>query len=713
MRHPETTSGKRRVVILSMLILLLFSCFSSLVYADDSQPSSGGSNLVSEKNLENATGEDSKEIQEIEENVKNYDLDKKEAGMLEDAGGNVGQWLASVLYKASRGMGYYSAYLTKFCMDFDLFKTCQSTIQPLIEDMEGLTMNTIQGGVGMLFIAFTLAMVVFLIVKGQTAQGMGRLVQIVAVFVLAAFFFTAPFQAMSQANQIAKDVGTSIYEAVQGENSGTAADQAVATIWETMAETPWLLLEFDDATSSIKKKVDNQNTEEYNLKHLAPEDEERQESVEALSEEYRPLQEGWSAQSDRIGAAFFMLLMNLVLFIINLAITIFILGLQVLTLLMGVLAPIVFLMALFPSKGIGVIRNWALVMLLAYMGITIGLFGFGIYLLLVDFVYGSLIATLGYFLCFVIMLAFVIMVFLFRRKILGIFGDTSSLDRLESRAERQIMRHYMRNQRRGGSLPIRGAKKLIGASGSGLQAASSRVSHKFDQTEMGKNIAARKFAKQADLNAQKQDWQDDVNERASDMRNYYSQREQEENQEELRRKQTETQNQRTEPEQTEAQEKKHPAKPGNIRDQVRKQQVETGEERRNGMWKKDANGVPYRVDSTVGKSLRDQVKESAGQSMDSSGSVTTSGSMKPEGVRHEGNHGAFHLYDERPATARANRPEMMAEKAVPARKEAVKPVQAESKADTSSRPQLRRQRKASATKKATSNGSRPTIHRKR
>ena len=32
-------------------------------------------------------------------------------------------------------------------------------------------MNTIQGGVGMLFIAFTLAMVVFLIVKGQTAQG--------------------------------------------------------------------------------------------------------------------------------------------------------------------------------------------------------------------------------------------------------------------------------------------------------------------------------------------------------------------------------------------------------------------------------------------------------------------------------------------------------------------------------------------------------------
>ena len=96
-------------------------------------------------------------------------------------------------------------------------------------------MNTIQGGVGMLFIAFTLAMVVFLIVKGQTAQGMGRLVQIVAVFVLAAFFFTAPFQAMSQANQIAKDVGTSIYEAVQGENSGTAADQAVATIWETMA----------------------------------------------------------------------------------------------------------------------------------------------------------------------------------------------------------------------------------------------------------------------------------------------------------------------------------------------------------------------------------------------------------------------------------------------------------------------------------------------
>ena len=50
-------------------------------------------------------------------------------------------------------------------------------------------MNTIQGGVGMLFIAFTLAMVVFLIVKGQTAQGMGRLVQIVAVFVLAAFFF--------------------------------------------------------------------------------------------------------------------------------------------------------------------------------------------------------------------------------------------------------------------------------------------------------------------------------------------------------------------------------------------------------------------------------------------------------------------------------------------------------------------------------------------
>ena len=65
------------------------------------------------------------------------------------------------------------------------------------------------------------------------------------------------------------------------------------------------------------------------------------------------------------------------------------------------------------------------------------------------------------------------------------------------------------------------------------------------------------------------------------------------------------------------------------------------------------------------------------------------------------------------ATARANRPEMVAEKAVPARKEAVKPVQAESKADTSSRPQLCRQRKISATKKATSNGSRPTIQRRR
>ena len=122
MSHTESkTTGKRIVVLLLLMLLLVFGC-SSVAYAkgEDETASSGGG-LVTEENLKNATKEKSSAIEEIEENAKNYALDKKEVSLLTDAGGNVGQWMASILYNASRGMGYYSAYLTKFSIDFDLF----------------------------------------------------------------------------------------------------------------------------------------------------------------------------------------------------------------------------------------------------------------------------------------------------------------------------------------------------------------------------------------------------------------------------------------------------------------------------------------------------------------------------------------------------------------------------------------------------------------
>lgn len=443
----------RTILMLLLAALLLLSSCSTFVFAAESDVEEGSS-LISEKNLKNATNQQNPAaIEKIEKTAKNYDLDKEDKFGIDNVGATVGHMLSSVMYKASRGMGYYGAYLTKFSIDFDLFTKCKVFLSKPFANLKAFTMNSFASQIGLLFIACTLAVVVFLLIKGQVASGMGKLAQIIAVMLIAMFFFTEPLPFLRDANTLAKEFGLAVFEYTQEEADGT--DAAVETIWETVAVNPWLLLEFDDMSPSTKAKVENEEKEEYKLLHLKPEEDERKDAADALADTYRPLKSEWSPQSDRMGTAFLLMLMNLVLFLIIVAINLFMLGLQVLTLVLGLVTPFVFILALFPGKGMNVIKNWALALLGAYMGIALSLFAYGIFLMLLNLVYGQLMAELGVFLSFVVILSFILMVWVFRRKLLGIFGDTSSLDRFESRAERKMMQMYMHHRHSSSALPAK------------------------------------------------------------------------------------------------------------------------------------------------------------------------------------------------------------------------------------------------------------------
>lgn len=616
----------KRLVLLALIGLIFVTSATPNIYAGEKGKQSANSGIIAEEQKKS-----SDKLKEIEKTKLNYDLDKKNEGGIDDIGGTVAYFLSSILYKGSRGMGYLSAHLTKFSIDFDLFQKTKSYVKEPMEKMKQLTLGEMKGTIGMFFIAFTMLLVLFLVLKGQVAAGIGRLAQIILLMMLAMFFFISPMKWLANVNEVAHDFGMSVFQYVQDkeyddEKNVPSTDAAVETVWDIMAKDPWLLLEFDDMSAKMDQKVfEDKESDEYKMFHETNA-EERGKLADTLAEKYRPLQSAQSPQTDRLGSAFLMLLMNAVTFVIVLAITLFCLGTQVLILILALLAPFVFILAMFPTKGMNVVRNWALALLGGYIAMAMTLFGYGIFLLMLEIIYGSMMAELGLFFCFVIILAMVIMVILFRHKILGIFGDTTTLRQLESGVSRFAMRRYMNHKREGDSLPIRAGRKALHLPGAAADKAGKNLRESLNNTEIGKEMSARKLAKQQDQNAQKEDREREIRNRADQKRNYYSQREQDQNVksnvhtakpdsnqvagshfESAEDKNKQTQNTEAEPHMY----------VGNMREQVRRQQQQQKENRHHPQnlseqpkWKKDENGVPYRTDSPVGKSIREQVRQS-------------------------------------------------------------------------------------------------------
>lgn len=242
--------------------------------------------------------------------------------------------------------------------------------------------------------------------------------------------------------------------------------------------------------------------------------------------------------------------------------------------------------------------------------------------MLLNLVYGQLMAELGVFLSFMVILSFILIVWIFRHKIWGIFGDTSSLDRFESKAEKTMMRMYIRKRNPGNVLPARMIKHVGRLAGRSEGKAADYTRRKAKETvhnsEFSRAAAVRNSVRQTGKNAGRHNWKDSINISAEPHREFYSQQEQAEHAEQF---QQEAQQQFKEAGRAAASKKELPGadkrpsqdtdcpESANFRKAVRQQVQATERQSQGPHWEKDEYGIPYRSDSHMGQTMRKQAKE--------------------------------------------------------------------------------------------------------
>lgn len=335
----------------------------------------------------------------------NYNLDMESKSMLKAPVANIFNALANGIFGLVKMLGDFICSLTDFAYSINMFDLLSDTMTPIFGNIGTKIFNSLS----LIFIGIAGLFLIIKLARGQLINIVIGIASLVLVIAISTAFLTYPGKILSELDSAFSDVAGEIidpiYEDINGSDASdvSSSEKTANLLWNIMVHKPWQILEFGDESTA----------EKYEDKILSLDDgsDEREEFVKSL-EDVDEFKATTSQQVKRFSAALIYFVFSLVIFVAVLFFLVLIVGYQLWVWILAILAVFVFIMALIPDLGLGVIKRWG-IQVLSAMAIKVILS----FLLIVLFVIMSFFYGLsGEFTLFEIMFMFISMFFIAYKK---------------------------------------------------------------------------------------------------------------------------------------------------------------------------------------------------------------------------------------------------------------------------------------------------------
>lgn len=385
---------KNKKILIIVLSILLVFCAAEFVQAqglyDDIQGTSGESYI---------------------DQHDNYKLDMAEISFFKAPQANMFNSIANLVFAAIKGVGMWCISAIKFALSTDIFIMVSGFIEPLFSNIHQLIFKDLS----LLMISMAGFFFAIRLIKRQMMSIVTGILSLVLIIVISYTFFTYPMAILSGVNNFSEEIAENMlnapYEATAESDlyDVDAGERSAELLWNVLVHKPWQILEFGD--TEIAEQYQEQ------ILSLPDNSEERSALIETLNKEEGLFDSSDSEQLNRVSTGLFMLIFNLIIFLVIIVIAIFIVGYQIFTVFLSLLGPFVLLLALIPIYGINFVWRWLEKIIGAIAAKILLIFGVSVLLVVMDFFYG-LLDIYGIIPVLFTMVATVLIVYLKRNSII-------------------------------------------------------------------------------------------------------------------------------------------------------------------------------------------------------------------------------------------------------------------------------------------------------
>ena len=347
----------------------------------------------------------------------NYYLDMEDVSLLSSPGAVIFNMAANGVFGLSKNIGCLTAVATRFAMSTDIYDLVSEFISPFFKSMRKIVFDSL----ATYFIAAAAFYFMLQLLRSRHSQVIGGLIAVMLIVAAGLFYYAQPMFILSTLNNVTTELSSTVmdapYDALTDEKveTATAGDKSVILVWNVMVHSQWQYLEF----GNIKKAA----THEKEILTKEQDSDERTDYIEEI--EQKGLMKGNTvSQIERLGLSLIFLVFNILLLIIILGFSVLILGYQFFVLFLAILGTFVFVLALIPNYGTGVLKRWAGKLLTSSAVKIILVFFLAILFIIMDFLY-SATSKFGLLPTLFMMISMCIIVAVKRKDIAELFLGTS------------------------------------------------------------------------------------------------------------------------------------------------------------------------------------------------------------------------------------------------------------------------------------------------
>ncbi len=375
----------RRIIRIIVIICLLIVLASIFVYGSDGtdgSESGGAYNSI----------------------YDNYYLDMEPKSMMKAPVANLFNALANGLFGLIKMLGNFVCSLTEFAYSVNMFELMEDTMTPLFGNIG----SKIFGGLSIFFIGLAGFYLIFKLARGHLINVILGILSLALVIAIATAFFTYPGRILTSVDEAFSDIAGDIIDPVYQDINGSDAENVSSAkktsdlLWNIIVHKPWQILEFGSESVADKH--------EEKILALEEGSDEREEYVKEAN--VKTFKATVSQQVERFSTVIIYLIFSVIVFVAVLAFLVLIIGYQLWVWVLAIFSIFVFLMALVPNFGLGLLKRWA-VQILSAMAIKVVLsFMLIILFVVMSFFYG----LTGKFTMFEVMFMFISMFFIAYKK---------------------------------------------------------------------------------------------------------------------------------------------------------------------------------------------------------------------------------------------------------------------------------------------------------
>jgi ABC-type multidrug transport system fused ATPase/permease subunit len=268
--------------------------------------------------------------------------------------------ITNILFYVQRALVEAMIYIFDQAFTFSFYEIFKGVLNSFIVNM----FNSTFGIISSIFLALIGFFFFIKTVKKQRADFFSSVVQIIVVIALAYLYFNNPLMLLKGVDNVVNNVSTTILTARPDISGQTPSDYytgkldvkdtgvvAVANnLWEQYIHRPWRIMEFGDSDIA----------DEYEDKVLtyAPGSDQREELINEVEETTGLSTKDLSVK--RLGLIIMYLIPMLVNLLLMGALCVLAIGYQFLILIIFMGGIFIFMIALIPSVGTNIVKNWAI-----------------------------------------------------------------------------------------------------------------------------------------------------------------------------------------------------------------------------------------------------------------------------------------------------------------------------------------------------------------